>query len=99
MDGAKKSTTYGKQSGMTLIANKLRASIRMDKSPLFPVHKRGIKPADFLRNYLCPHYDQCLCEAAIHNFYLDCNACGYKGEHVDFLMVDCESFDGSPSAK
>lgn len=71
----------------------------MERSPIFPVHKEGIKPEDFLRNYLCPYYEQCLGEAASHNFYLDCNSCRHKGTHTDFLMMDLDPFEGTPSPK
>lgn len=71
----------------------------MERSPIFPVHKKGINPADFLRNYLCLYYQQCLGEAASHNLYLDCNNCRHKGTHVDFLMMDLYPFEGTPSPK
>jgi len=32
----------------------------------------------FLRNYRCPHYDQCLNDAAKTNSYLDCCQCAYR---------------------
>lgn len=71
----------------------------MERSPVFPVHKKGINPADFLRNYLCPYYDQCLGEAASHNLYLDCNSCHYKAAHVDHLMTALNPLEDSPSTK
>jgi hypothetical protein len=31
---------------------------KMERSPVFPSHKKGRNPQDYLRNYLCPYYDQ-----------------------------------------
>lgn len=50
----------------------------MFRSPLFPIPTDGTIPADFLRNYLCLHYDICLEEAADKNLLLDCSICKYK---------------------
>ena len=62
----------------------------MERSPVFLVHKKGIKTEDFLRNYLCPYYDHCLGEAASHNLYLDCSNCYHKHTYVDFLSIDLD---------
>ena len=70
----------------------------MERSPLFPVHKKGIDPSEFLRNYLCPYYSLCLGEAASYNLYLDCNSCHHKGTHVDQL-INLNPFKDSPSPK
>lgn len=50
----------------------------MLRSPLFPIPTDDNIPADFLRNYLCLHYDVCLEEAAGQNLLLDCSICKYK---------------------
>jgi len=71
----------------------------MERSPVFSVHKKGINTADFLRNYLCPFYDQCLGEAASQNLYLDCSSCQCKGAHIDHLMVNPNHLEDYPSPK
>ena len=59
----------------------------MNRSPLFPnIDKHGI-PADFLRNYWCPHYNICLEEAAVRNLYLDCSDCYHKEERAFDLCL------------
>jgi hypothetical protein len=54
----------------------------MERSPIFPTPAKKILPADFLRNYRCPHYDICLGEAADQDLYLDCGICIYKNAHI-----------------
>jgi hypothetical protein len=50
----------------------------MLRSPLFPIPTDDTFPTDFLRNYLCLHYEVCLEEAADQNLLLDCSICRYK---------------------
>lgn len=71
----------------------------MDRTPLFLAHGKEIKPSDFLRNYRCSYYNQCLTEAATHNLYLDCSSCRYKGTHVDRFIIDSDPFDDWASTK
>jgi hypothetical protein len=56
----------------------------MQKSPIFPILTDETKPTDFLRNYLCLHYDACLNEAADRNQLLDCGKCIYKDTQISF---------------
>ena len=71
----------------------------MERSPVFPVHKKGINTTDFLRNYLCPFYDQCLDDAARRNLYLDCNSCNHKSSHVDHVMMTPDHLQDYPLPK
>ena len=50
----------------------------MKKTPIFPVMGKKIKPADFMRQYHCPHYEACMNEAAIKDRLLDCGSCEYR---------------------
>ena len=50
----------------------------MAKTPIF--HKVGNKKKLPLckRNFNCQHYKDCINEAAMKNFLLDCGSCEYK---------------------
>jgi hypothetical protein len=63
----------------------------MKREPLFPSPAKGITPADFPRNYMCPHYDSCLDDAAEKDFYLDCSICGYKTVQLPEPWLNCHS--------
>jgi hypothetical protein len=54
----------------------------MQRSPTFPILTDDARPSDFLRNYLCLHYDACLKEAANQNLLLDCSTCTYKDTRI-----------------
>ncbi len=61
----------------------------MERTPIFPSPAKNAAPADYLRNYWCPHYDACLVEAADRNLYLDCSHCGYKDVIVPDVSFAC----------
>ena len=51
----------------------------MDKRPIFHKENRNLHQQDLMKNIWCPHYDDCLDEAATHNSLMDCSRCEHAG--------------------
>jgi hypothetical protein len=64
----------------------------MLRSPLFPRPTDKTFPTDFLRNYLCFHYDICLEEAADKNLLLDCGTCIHRDSQALNLIFKTDRF-------
>ena len=47
----------------------------MDRFPIFRKETYKLRQPDLMKNIWCPHYDDCLDNAAERNSLLDCSQC------------------------
>ena len=75
----------------------------MRRCPIFHKEQGKIRQQDFIRTIWCPHYDDCLSEAAAIGCLMDCSECEnstinfkntWRNRYIDYcLRRNCQSME------
>ena len=55
----------------------------MNRFPIFHKEDHELRQQDLMKNIWCPHYDDCLDEAAKHDLLIDCSGCEHSGVNYE----------------